>query len=71
MIDSDKRPGLYILTGSQQWSVLKSISESLAGRAVFLDLHGFSLAEIDDTHREGARTYDFRLTLRPLEGQSA
>jgi len=45
IVDETKRPGQYILTGSQQWSVMKSISESLAGRAVFLDLEGFSLAE--------------------------
>ena len=45
-IDRDRVPGQYILTGSQQWGVLKSIVESLAGRAVFLDLHGFALAEI-------------------------
>lgn len=45
-VDDDKRPGMYILTGSQQWSVIKSVSESLAGRAVFLDLDGFSLSEI-------------------------
>ena len=41
-----RQAGLYVLTGSQQWSVLKSSSESLAGRAVFLDLEGFSLSEI-------------------------
>ncbi len=41
-----RRPGQYVLTGSQQWAVLKSASESLAGRAVFLDLEGFCLAEI-------------------------
>lgn len=46
LVDANKKPGLYILTGSQQWSVMKSISESLAGRAVFLDLEGFSLTEI-------------------------
>ena len=45
-VDLDRSPGQYILTGSQQWGVLKSIAESLAGRAVFLDLEGFSLAEI-------------------------
>ncbi len=45
-VDDDKQPGMYILTGSQQWSVIKSVSESLAGRAVFLDLDGFSLSEI-------------------------
>lgn len=41
-----RKAGMYVLTGSQQWSVLKSASESLAGRVVFLDLEGFSLAEI-------------------------
>ncbi len=45
-VDDDGRPGLFVLTGSQQWSVLKSVSESLAGRAAFIDLEGFSIAEI-------------------------
>ncbi|MDM8536102.1 DUF4143 domain-containing protein [Desulfobacterales bacterium HSG17] len=45
-------PGQYILTGSQQWGVLRSIAESLAGRAVFLDLDGFSLAEISHEKRQ-------------------
>jgi predicted AAA+ superfamily ATPase len=44
-IDRDRRPGQYFLTGSQQWQVLKHLSESLAGRVVFLDLEGFCLAE--------------------------
>jgi predicted AAA+ superfamily ATPase len=48
-IDRDRSPGQYILTGSQQWGVLKSMAESLAGRAIFLDLEGFSLAEIMET----------------------
>ncbi len=45
-IDRNRAPGQYIISGSQQWGVLKSIAESLAGRAVFLDLEGFCLAEI-------------------------
>jgi len=45
-VDIHRRAGMYVLTGSQQWSVLKSVGESLAGRAVFLDLEGFCLAEI-------------------------
>jgi predicted AAA+ superfamily ATPase len=45
-IDRNRAPGQYLITGSQQWGVLKSIAESLAGRAVFLDLEGFTLAEI-------------------------
>lgn len=45
-IDAKKQPGLYLLTGSQQWGVLKQISESMAGRVVLLQLEGFSLSEI-------------------------
>lgn len=45
-VDRAPSPGQFVLTGSQQWSVLRSASESLAGRAVFLDLEGFSLSEI-------------------------
>jgi len=44
-VDLSRVPGQYLLTGSQQWGVLKSLSESLAGRAVFLDLEAFNLAE--------------------------
>ncbi|MCD4748590.1 MAG: DUF4143 domain-containing protein [Thermoanaerobaculales bacterium] len=44
-VDRTGEAGQFLLTGSQQWSVLRTASESLAGRAVFLDLEGFSLAE--------------------------
>lgn len=44
--EAPDRVGQYLLTGSQQWHVLKNLSESLAGRAAFVDLEGFSLAEI-------------------------
>lgn len=50
-IDLDRRPGQYILSGSQQWSVLSSVSESLAGRSAFLDLEGFCLAEAVGSER--------------------
>ncbi|MHC5185574.1 MAG: ATP-binding protein [Planctomycetota bacterium] len=42
------KPFQYILTGSQQWAVMKNLSESLAGRAIFIDLAGFSLSEISE-----------------------
>jgi len=48
-IDLNRSPGQYILTGSQQWGVMKSMSESLAGRAVFLDLDSFCLLEISQS----------------------
>jgi uncharacterized protein len=51
-IDLDRSSGQYILTGSQQWGVMKAISESLAGRAVFLDLDGFGLSEITNEKRQ-------------------
>jgi len=43
---SDARPGMYLMSGSQQWQVLRSLAESLAGRAAFLDLRGFSIQEL-------------------------
>ncbi len=54
-VDADRSPGQYVLTGSQQRQVLRSARESLAGRAVFLDLEGFSLHELAD--RANDRTW--------------
>ena len=44
-IDKNKKPGQYFLSGSQQWQVMKSLSESLSGRVVFADLEPFSISE--------------------------
>ncbi len=49
-VDKDRKPGSYILTGSQHWSVMKTISESLAGRAVVMNLEGFCLSEITEKY---------------------
>jgi uncharacterized protein len=46
IVDKSKKPGQYILTGSQQWGVLKNVAESLAGRAVLTHLDGLLLGEI-------------------------
>ena len=45
-IDQDRRPGNWILTGSQQWPLMRNISESLAGRIAVLNLHPFTLGEM-------------------------
>jgi predicted AAA+ superfamily ATPase len=45
-VDEARHPGRFLLTGSQQWSVLRNISESLAGRAVIVEMSGFGLNEI-------------------------
>ena len=48
-VDRTKQePGLYWLTGSQKFSLMKGISESLAGRIGIIDLLGLSQAEIED-----------------------
>ncbi len=42
--------GQFLITGSQQWGVMRTLAESLAGRVVFLDLEGFSLLEIAESN---------------------
>jgi len=48
LIDEDRIPGQWFITGSQQFSVMKNISESLAGRAAILSLPTFQLNERKD-----------------------
>jgi hypothetical protein len=45
-IDRDRRRGRFILTGSQDFSVMQGVSESLAGRCAILSLPTLSLAEV-------------------------
>jgi hypothetical protein len=45
-VDQDHRPGQFWLTGSQQFHLMKGVSESLAGRVGILSLLGFSHAEL-------------------------
>lgn len=47
-VDKTKQNGLFWLTGSQQFDMMKNVSESLAGRVVLLQLQGISLAEEQD-----------------------
>ncbi|MDR1134134.1 MAG: ATP-binding protein [Synergistaceae bacterium] len=43
--DRTRRKGLFWLTGSQQFRLMRNVSESLAGRVAILDLQGLSQAE--------------------------
>lgn len=47
-VDTNRIPGRWILTGSQQFHLMKSVSESLAGRSVLLDLTPFSFSELNE-----------------------
>ena len=46
-VDRAKKKGLYFLTGSQQFHLMKNVSESLAGRIGILHLMGLSMREIN------------------------
>ena len=46
IIDADRRPGRFILTGSYQPMVHQTISQSLAGRTAVLELLPFTIAEV-------------------------
>jgi uncharacterized protein len=46
IIDADRRPGRFILTGSHQPQVHEAISQSLAGRTAVLELLPFTVAEV-------------------------
>ncbi len=45
--DSRKQNGLYYLTGSQMFYMMKNVSESLAGRTGILSMYSLSRAEIE------------------------
>lgn len=46
MVDKNKQPGQFWLTGSQKFHLMQGITESLAGRVAVLDMLGMSQAEI-------------------------
>lgn len=45
-IDRDRTPGKWIMTGSQQFHLMKDISETLAGRIAVLELAPFDYREL-------------------------
>ena len=46
IVDKVNKPGMYILTGSQQFEVSQSISQSLAGRTAIIKLLPLSIHEL-------------------------
>jgi predicted AAA+ superfamily ATPase len=47
--DMEKKKGLFFMSGSQQFRMMKNVSESLAGRIGIVNLPAFSLREIQGT----------------------
>ena len=48
VIDQDRRPGRFILTGSQNFLLMQGVAESLAGRCGVMTMHNLSIREIGD-----------------------
>ena len=46
IVDEDRRPGRFVVTGSRNLLVMESVSQTLAGRTAVLELHPFSAAEL-------------------------
>jgi predicted AAA+ superfamily ATPase len=46
VVDRDRHPGRFLLTGSQDLSVMQGVTESLAGRCAVLSLPTLALAEV-------------------------
>ena len=45
VVDKKRIPGQFLLSGSANFTVLKNIAESLAGRSVYLAIHPFNRRE--------------------------
>ena len=52
IVDADGRMGLYILTGSQQFSLISDIPQSLAGRTALVELLPFSFGELTQAGKQ-------------------
>src|SRR3989339_376383 len=57
MVDQSSKNGQFWLTGSQQFSLIKNIQESLAGRVAVLNILGLSMAEKKEDRK--ANKYPF------------
>lgn len=51
LCDDPKNRAVYLLLGSASRGVIEGVSESLAGRANFIDVPGFSLSEVGDSEQ--------------------
>ncbi len=45
-VDRKRTPGQFLLSGSANFGLLKKVTESLAGRAVYFEMHPFSRREV-------------------------
>jgi len=58
VIDQHRKPGQFILTGSQQFLLMRDIGQSLAGRVAVVALPPFSLAELTGVPQMDAARFE-------------
>lgn len=58
IVDEKKKAGQFVLSGSHQFTLMRSINQSLAGRTAILNLLPFSLSELNEAHSIDANTDD-------------
>ena len=51
-VDNEKERGMYWLTGSQQFKLMKNVTESLAGRVGIVRLNSFTYSEIKENSKK-------------------
>jgi predicted AAA+ superfamily ATPase len=56
-VDQSTQKGQYLLTGSQNFSVMKNAAESMAGRVVIMQLDAFTVDEIAEESQNFLVTY--------------
>ncbi len=54
-VDNDKKPGQWVLTGSQQFPLMRNVRESLAGRVAVLSLYSFAISELRRNTKQGPK----------------
>jgi predicted AAA+ superfamily ATPase len=69
IVDKRKEDGLYYLSGSQKFSMMKDMSESLAGRVAVYELLGLSMREIcgDGFHTPFMPSLPYIAARQPME----
>jgi predicted AAA+ superfamily ATPase len=63
LLDNSDEPGRIWMTGSQQYNMMKNVTESLAGRLAIIDMLGFSMYEREGL---GLEQKPFLPSLTPL-----
>lgn len=58
IVDEARRPGMFVLTGSQHFGLMKGLRQSLAGRVGLLHLLPFSLGELQRAKKRVATLDD-------------